>query len=70
MIDLIYRWVYRREIRERRERGAAIAEAWRERQVENARRQTEQSEQLKDFRERAKAMSPDELLEAIRREFP
>lgn len=62
IVGLIYRCLYREEIRERRERGAAIAEVWRARQVENQRRWEAQTERMRDFRERAKTMSPDEII--------
>lgn len=58
MIDWLYRWIYRREIRERQERMAAHAEVWRQRQVENDARW----EQMRADMARARRLPPDEFL--------
>jgi hypothetical protein len=63
--DLIYRWIYREEIRERQERGAAVAAVWRQRQVENDRHQAEVNEWWHATRARLDGMSADEKLSWI-----
>lgn len=66
MIDLLYRILYRRERRERLERGAAVAEVWRRRQMENDRLWAENTARLRALREAVKAASTwDEKIQLL-----
>lgn len=68
MIDWLYRWIYRREIRERQERMAAHAEVWRQRQVENDARWDATTARLHAFRDELRAAkSWDEVKAALAR---
>lgn len=68
MIDWLYRWIYRREIRERQERMAAQVDVWRQRQVENDARWERQTARLHAFRDELRAAkSWDEVKAALAR---
>lgn len=51
MTGWLYRLIYRREIRERQERAAAVVEVWRQRQVENDARWERDTARLRAFGE-------------------